>query len=139
MRLKPYSSSLLALHGFILVAMGVYFIFLRPYLLPEDTEYIGTSLASIENVIPGLSGWLQKVFWVLGSYILSTGLLFIYIARTTFRRKTDESFWIVAVAGITSIGFMVVVNFIIHSDFRWVLFAFSLPWAASLALYKSEK
>lgn len=44
MRLQPYSSRVLALCGFILIGMGLYFVLLRPALLPEDTHYMGTSL-----------------------------------------------------------------------------------------------
>jgi hypothetical protein len=42
---------------------------------------------------------------------------------------------VVALSGLTSIGLMVVVNFVIESDFRWLLLVFALPWAAALPLY----
>ena len=65
-KLNPYSVSILAVGGFLLVAMGIYFIFLRPPLLPEDYKYIGTTSAEIQENIPQLTVWLQKVFWVMG-------------------------------------------------------------------------
>lgn len=134
-KLKPYSASFLTLGGFILAVMGIYLIFLRPSLLPEDLKYIGLSLSAIENNIPGLSAWLQKVFWVMGTYIFTTGLLTIYMAQTTFRTRTKGVFIIVLIAGITSIGSMTMVNFILHSDFKWVLLAFTIPWFIALVLY----
>ena len=79
-KLKPYSSSLLTLAGFLLAGIGIYFVFLRPPLLPKDSKYIDLSLSAIQNNIPGLSVWLQKVFWVKGCYIFTTGLLTIYVA-----------------------------------------------------------
>lgn len=51
------------------MGIGIYFIFLRPPLLPEDARYMDTTLAEIQAAAPGLVRWLQKVFWVLGGYI----------------------------------------------------------------------
>ena len=135
-KLKPYSASFLTLGGFLLAGMGLYFIFLRPPLLPEDPRYIGSSLAEIQNNLPGLSVWLQKVFWVMGSYIFTTGLLTMYVAQTSFRTKTLGAFTMVSIAGITSIGSMTIINFILQSDFKFVLFAFTLPWIVSLILFQ---
>ena len=138
-KLKPYSSSLLTLAGFLLAGIGVYFVFLRPPLLPEDSKYIGLSLSAIQNNIPGLSDWLQKVFWVMGGYIFTTGLLTMYVAKTTFRTRTKGVFIIVSIAGLTSIGSMTMVNFMLQSDFKWVLLAFTIPWFLALILYTFKK
>ena len=120
------------------MGMGLYFIFLRPPLLPEDARYIGTTLADIQAVAPGLVGWLQKVFWVLGGYIFTAGWLTIYIAFSSFQERTRVAFPIIAIAGLSSIGWMTSVNFIINSDFKWLLLMSALPWAAALILYKLE-
>lgn len=139
MNLKPYSASTLALAGLILAGMGLYFIFLRPSLLPEDLGYMGSTLQNVKENIPGLLNWLQKIFWVMGGYIFATGLLTIFIAMTSFRKRMKSAFIIVTIAGLTSIGFMTIVNFIINSDFKWMLFAFSLLWLIALILYRSHK
>ncbi len=138
-RLKPYSASFLTLGGFLLAGIGIYFIFLRPPLLPEDLRYMNTSLSAVQNNISNLSVWLQKVFWVMGGYIFTTGLLTMYVAQTSFRTRTHGTFVIVALAGITSIGSMAIVNFIIQSDFKWVLLAFTIPWIISLILFRLHK
>ena len=138
-KLKPYSASFLTLGGFLLAGIGIYFVFLRPPLLPEDSKYIGLSLSAIQNNIPGLLVWLQKVFWVMGGYIFTTGLLTMYVAQTSFRTRTKGALIIVSIAGIISIGFMTIVNFILQSDFRWVLLAFTSPWIVSLILYQLHK
>jgi hypothetical protein len=44
------------------MAMGIYFIFFRPALLPEDLRYIGSSIGEIQKSISGLGAWLHKVF-----------------------------------------------------------------------------
>ena len=137
--LKPYSSSLLVLAGVVVMVVGFYFIFLRPPLLPEDLRYIGTNLSVTDNNIPGLFGWLKKVFWVMGSYIFTTGFLIAYIAVTSFRARTRGALFVATIAGFTSIGFMTVVNFIIGSDFKWTLLALTFPWAISLILYRLHK
>jgi hypothetical membrane protein len=138
-KLKPYSASFLTLAGFLLAGMGIYFIFFRPALLPEDLRYINTSQAVIQNNFPDLSGWLQKVFWVMGCYIFTTGLLTMCVAQTSFRMRTKGAFIIVAIASICSIGSMTIINFIIQSDFKWVLLAFTLPWIIALILYRISK
>jgi len=139
LKLKPYSASFLTLGGFLLTGMGMYFIFLRPPLLPEDLQYMNTTLSAIQNDISNLSAWLQKVFWVMGGYIFTTGLLTMYVAQTSFRTRARGAFAIVIIAGISSIGSMTIINFILHSDFKWVLLAFAIPWIIALLLYSFQK
>ena len=139
LKLKPYSASILALGGFLLIVMGLYFVLLRPPLLPEDLRYMKTNLSIIHNSAPGLSVWLKKVFWVMGSYIITTGLLTVFISFTSFRTRLRGAFSIVALAGISSIGSMTGVNFMIGSDFKWLLLTFTLPWAIALILYRLHK
>ena len=117
------------------MGLGLYFVFLRPPLLPEDPRYMGTSLAAIQASLPGLLVWLRRVFWVMGGYMLTSGLLTVYIALTSFRAGHRGAVLVVAIAGVTSIGWMATVNFLINSDFKWLLLAFALPWPLTLALY----
>ena len=121
------------------MGIGLYFIFLRPPLLPEDARYMDTTLAEIQAAAPGLVRWLQKVFWVMGGYIFTAGLLTIYIAFSSFRARTRGAFSVIAFAGLSSIGWMTVVNFMIVSDFKWLLLVFALVWAVALILYRTEK
>ncbi|MEO5562334.1 MAG: hypothetical protein ABIR18_02840 [Chitinophagaceae bacterium] len=138
-KIKPYSASMLALAGLLLIAMGIYFVLLRPPLLPEDLRYMKTTLPLIHDSAPDLSDWLQRVFWVMGGYIFTTGLLTIFISATSFRKRLPGAFGIAAMAGITSIGSMTAINFMIGSDFKWLLLAFTLPWAIALILYRYHK
>ena len=138
MRLNPYYPKVLALGGVILMGIGLYFIFLRPPLLPEDDRYMDTTLAEIQAAVPGLLRWLQKVFWVMGGYIFTAGLLTIYIAFSSFQARARGAFPLIALAGLSSIGWMTIVNFIINSDFKWLLLVSALVWAAALILYRIE-
>lgn len=137
-RYVPHSSNVLSLGGVILVGLGLYFMFVRPPLLPEDPRYMGTSLEQIRNGFPGLLLWLPRVFFVLGGYMASTGLLTCYVAKTSFRDRTAGVAWVVALTGLTSIGLMAMINFIIGSDFKWLLLLFTLPWMLSLWLFYLE-
>ncbi len=138
-KLKPYSAPILAFGGFLLLAMGIYFIFIRPSLLPEDLRYMKITLPIEQDKMQGLQMWLRKVFWVMGCYIFTTGLLTIFIAFTSFRTRTRGAYGIVALSGISSIGAMTVVNFMIGSDFKWILLFFTLPWVMALILYRLHK
>ena len=135
----PRSVVALALGGAILMALGLYFAFLRPPLLPEDPRFMGSTLAQVQEALPGLSLWLRRVFWVMGGYIFATGLLTVYLALTAFRSRARGAASVVAVSGLASIGLMVVVNFVIASDFRWLILSFALPWAVALVLHRIER
>ena len=124
--------------GIILMGLGLYFVYLRPPLLPEDPRFMGSSLSEIQVALPGLSLWLRRVFWVMGGFMFAAGLLTSYVALTTFRARAKGAAGVVAVAGLASIGWMAVVNFILDSDFRWVLLAFLFVWILALALYGIE-
>ena len=128
------ASGSLAVGGLILMAMGIYFGFLRPSLLPEDARYMGASVDQIQYAVPGLARWLAHVFGVLGGFLFATGLLTVYVAATGFRAGRPGATAIVAVSGLASIGGMAITNFLIDSDFKWLLLAFTLPWVVALVL-----
>lgn len=107
--------------------MGIYFGFLRPSLLPEDSRYLGASLAQIKSAVPGLLPWLARVFGVF-----ATGLSTVYVAATRFRAGRPGATAIVAVSGLASIAWMAITNFLIGSDFKGLLLAFTVPWAIAL-------
>ncbi|HDZ74392.1 MAG TPA: hypothetical protein ENH55_16845 [Aurantimonas coralicida] len=103
---RSIASASLVLAGMILMGMGAYFAFLRPSLLPEDPRFMGTTLAEIETAMPGLLAWLPHVFRVLGGFMFTTGLLTAYVAVTVFKAGQSAAAAVIAVAGLTSIGWM---------------------------------
>jgi hypothetical protein len=113
----------------------LYFIFARPAFLPEDARYTGASIAQIQAVAPNITQWLGRVFWVLGGYIVATGILTIYLAVSPFRMRVRGAGIAAALAGIASIGLMATVNVVIDSDFKWPLLGVAALWAAALALF----
>ena len=130
-KLSP-SLTFLVSQGVILMGLGLYFVFIRPALLPEDPRFMGTTLVEIQATVPGLLIWLRRVFSVMGGFMFTAGLLTTYIAVTAFQQLARGARSVVALAGLTSIGWMAVVNFMINSDFKWLLLAFNLPWIVAL-------
>jgi hypothetical protein len=131
-------SILLVLQGLLLVGLGLYFVFVRPPLLPEDPRFMGASLVEIQVTMPGLLIWLRRVFWVMGGFMFSTGILMTYIATVTFPHLMRSGRSLIALASFTSIGWMAVINFMINSDFKWLLLVFNLPWIFTLILSYRE-
>ncbi len=132
MSLRRLAQASLCLGSLILMGMGAYFAFLRPPLLPEDLRYVGASLAQIQSVMPGFLPWVSRVFGVLGGYMFATGLLTAYLAAASYRDTKPLPTAVVAISGSASIGWMAVTNFLIDSDFKWLLLAFVLPWVVAV-------
>jgi hypothetical protein len=134
----PASALLLAISGVMLIGVGCYFLFIRPGLLPEDIRYMGLTPAELDSIGPRLAAWLNHVFNVMGGYVTATGVLALTLAATAFRQRSS---WAVAgsiIAGLASIGWMAVTNFMINSDYKWVLLGFAFTWAASIAAFALE-
>jgi len=132
------SSIVLILAGISLIGVGLYFILLRPPLLPEDIRYMALPAAQLDILRPRLELWLMHVFRVMGGYVLATGTLTVTLAATAFRSYKKGAALGVLIGGAASIGWMAAVNFMIDSDFKWVLLAMALLWASSLMLFWFE-
>lgn len=139
MNLKPYASTTLTVCAIIQMGMGVYFALIRPELLPGDIRYLGLSSQQLHATAPGLSNWIDKVFWVMGGSVFSTGLLTAYVAQTAFRERRRGVLSVVSLAGVSSIGLMVMINFLIDSDFKWLLLVFTVLWLSALGLFLRQK
>jgi len=133
------SSIALAAAGVALVGVGLYFIVLRPPLLPEDVRYMALPAAQLDSIRPGLEAWLTHVFRVMGGYVLATGVLAITLALTSYREHHTGAWLGALVGGLASIGLMAAVNFAIRSDFKWILLGLALVWAASIILFWTER
>lgn len=137
LKLKPSAKLFLAC-GIWLVVLGLYFILLRPALLPEDPRFIGLSLDAIRSAAPGLERWLGHVFDVMGGFMVATGALTIVVACRLPERRERRTFIALLVAGAASVALMSATNFLLHSDFRWPLLLPALLWLVGLACYWRE-
>ena len=129
---------LLAASGVLLIGIGIYFLLFRPALLPEDIRYMNPTPAELQSIAPRLTSWLTDVFRVMGGYVAATGVLALTLAWTSFRNRQTVAAAGAGIAGGLSIGLMAAINFMIHSDFKWVLLAMALVWAASIAAFVRE-
>lgn len=128
------AAGLLFVVGVLVMGMGAYFMVLRPAFLPEDNRFIGVDAATLTTAAPGIMSWLRFVFAVLGAYAFTTGLFMTHIAFAAYRSGLRTPVLLVAIAGLTSLGVMVAVNFAIQSDFRWELAGLAALCALSVLL-----
>src|SRR6266536_2134430 len=84
----PPSAIVLAVAGVLLIGTGLYFILIRPPLLPEDTRFMAITAAQLDAIRPRMEMWLTHVFRVMGGYVMATGVLAVTLAATSFRRHS---------------------------------------------------
>lgn len=132
------SGKVFAACGLWMALLGVYFIVLRPALLPEDPRFMGTTIEALRVAAPGLESWLGHVFNVMGGFMIAAGSMTILVAWRLLARRAPGTLWALTVAGASGVALMSVTNFLLHSDFRWLLLVPVLLWFAGLACYLRE-
>jgi hypothetical protein len=130
---------LIAVCGVWLIGLGVYFMFFRPFLLPEDTRFIGSSLAQVQAAMPGLERWLHRVFAVMGGFMASTGVMTVVMATVVMPARLKGTSWALAVTWALTVVLMSATNFALDSDFKWLLLVPALVWLAGLLLHLASR
>jgi hypothetical protein len=126
---------LIASCGIWHIGLGLYFIFVRPALLPEDLRYMAVDVQVLHVAAPRLNDWLAKVFTVMGGFIAGAGVLITFIGWKVMPLRIRGMTTELALAGASTLVLMSVVNFGLHSDFRWLLALPPIVWFAALGLY----
>jgi hypothetical protein len=121
-----------AVCGIWLIGLGLYFMFLRPPLLPEDLRYIGTSQGEIQSAMPGFERWVHRVFTVMGGFMTGAGVLTILVAMNAYALREKWTWTVLALAGLFTVGTMSLTNFQLNSDYKWMLLMPSLLWVIGL-------
>ena len=132
---KRLSKWLLTACGVWLIGLGLYFIVLRPPLLPEDTRFMGATLTQIQTAVPGLERWLGRVFTVMGGFMAGAGVLTVFVAVEAMPARLKGTSWAIALSGALTVALMSATNFALHSDFRWLLLIPALIWLGGLVLH----
>lgn len=135
---RQISGGLFTACGVWLIALGVYFVLLRPALLPEDPRFMGSSLESLRAAAPGLERWLNLVFNVMGGFMVATGALTMLLAWCYLASRARGTLIAMVLAGAASVALMSATNFVLASDFRWLLLAPVLLWVVALGAYVRE-
>ncbi len=136
---RHVSTWMLTACGVWLVGLGLYFIVLRPPLLPEDPRFMGTTLEQIRMAVPGLEGWLQKVFTVMGGFMAGAGVLTVFVATVAMPQRSKGTPWVLGISGALTVALMSATNFALQSDFRWLLLLPALVWLAGLFVYLANR
>jgi len=132
------ADGLVALCGLWAVGLGVYFIFMRPALLPEDARYMGADIQALQAVAPRLAAWLDKVFVVMGGFMAGLGSLTLYFAWKVLPLRLPGTFAALVLTGAISVALMSAVNFALNSDFKWLLVLPPIAWAIAVSLLATE-
>ena len=134
-KIRQVPTWMLTACGVWLVGLGIYFIFLRPSLLPEDPRFMGTTLEQLRTAVPGLEAWLNKVFTVMGGFMAGAGVLTVFVAIVAMPVRSKGTSWALAISGALTVVLMSATNFALQSDFRWLLLLPALLWFAGLAMH----
>lgn len=133
-RNRQVSTWMLIACGVWLVGLGLYFVVLRPPLLPEDLRFLGATLAQIRAAVPGIEGWLENVSTVMGGFMAGAGVLTVFVAINPVPWLQGTS-WAIAFAGALTVALMSATNFALDSDFKWLLLAPALVGLAGLVFF----
>ena len=136
---RHVSTWVLTACGVWLVGLGLYFIVLRPPLLPEVPRFMGTTLDEIQMTVPGLDAWLKNVLTVMGGFMAGAGVLTVFVATVAMPLRSKGTPWALGVAGALTVVLMSTTNFALQSDFRWLLLLPALVWLVGLAVYLASR
>ncbi len=132
------SGKVFAACGLWMILLGAYFVLLRPALLPEDPRFMGTSIEALRVAAPGMERWLGHVFNVMGGFMVAAGMMTMLVARRFLAARDPGTLLALIVAGASGVALMSATNFMLQSDFRWLLLAPALLWVAGLVCYLRE-
>jgi hypothetical protein len=131
---RVLASTALGSCGVYQIGLGLYFIGVRPSMLPEDLRFMQSSAATLEAAAPAIGEWLQWVFAVMGGQMIALGALIVTIAFRIYQGadvSRGEAGALMA-AAVASAALMSGVNFAIASDYRWALLVPVVLWCIAL-------
>jgi hypothetical protein len=130
--MKRVVAVLLGLLGMAALGIGLYFLLLRPAMLPEDLRFTGVRPGEVPA---RLLDWLTIVFRTWGGFMVGFGVVLIGVA-TSFLRATRTLLRVgTAVGIIAAFGQFFLSNLAISSDYLVVVgLLFGLALAAGVGL-----
>ena len=137
--LRQFSKWVFIACGFWLIALGGYFMFLRAPLLPEDLRYLGSSATQVEMLLPHLASWLRNVFTVMGGFMAGCGVLIVFMSLRAVPQHVQGTGIALGFAGLFTVATMSGTNFVLDSDFKWLLLVPAIVWLLGLLTYASGR
>jgi hypothetical protein len=102
--------------GLLTVGTGIYFMAVRPAMLPEDLRFTGASAPAAGSA---METWLRLVFRTWGGFVIGFGVL---IGATGGFLLTAQRGWLragVAIGVMLAFSQFLASNLQLHSDFLW--------------------
>jgi hypothetical protein len=117
------AGGLLLVLGVMTLGTAIYFLALRPPILPEDARFTGVAA---EAVPPRMAEWLSIVFHTWGGFMAGFALLLLGIAGYWMTLRSAFLRWGTALAVLVAFGRFLASNIVLRSDF--------LPFIVALAV-----
>lgn len=125
---------LLLLLGILTLGTGIYFLLLRPPLLPEDVRFTGLDPRSLD---PRLLSWLGIVFRTWGGFMVGFGILLGATAGRILGVRENVLRWGITAAILVPFGRFLFSNLLLHSDhLAFISATFVIALAAASCLVK---
>ncbi len=115
--------------GIVAAAVGIYFMALRPALLPEDLRFAHLERS---DVPAPLLPWLRIVFRTWGGFVVGLGVLLLGQGIAGYTNRSGWARGGTAIGVVFAFGSFLVSNIQLGSDFLWfigLLFAFAFTVA----------
>ncbi|KRA50423.1 hypothetical protein [Pseudoxanthomonas sp. Root630] len=131
-RRDALSGILLLVLGLLTMGTAVFFLVLRPALLPEDIRHTGIDPGTLP---PAFLEWLGTVFRTWGGFIAGFGVLLLGIGGFLLSGRARCLYWATAIGAVVAFGRFLFSNILLDSDFLWFISAlFALAAAAAISL-----
>ena len=137
-RRDALSGILLLVLGLLTMGTAVFFLVLRPALLPEDIRHTGIDPGTLT---PAFLEWLGTVFRTWGGFIAGFGVLLLGIGGFLLSGRARCLYWATAIGAVVAFGRFLFSNILLDSDFLWfisALFALAAATAISLLLRRGR-
>lgn len=131
-RKDALSGTITCVLGVLTLGVGVYFLFVRPVLLPEDIRHTGIDPNTLP---PAFVAWLGIVFSTWGGFIAGFGITILGFGAYMLSGRAVWLYLGTAIGVLVAFGRFLLSNIIINSDSLWLIAAlFVLALALSTVL-----
>lgn len=113
-RRERVAGGLLLVVGVLTVGTAIYFLSVRPPMLPEDARFTGVAL---DAVSPRMADWLAIVFRTWGGFMAGFGILLVGVGAYFMTLNVRFLRWGAAVAIVVAFGRFLASNIELRSDF----------------------